>query len=57
MEQDGISVSVGISWRGDHCNMQEQLDEADRQMYQAKAAFYSSLDTDREKADDGDARC
>lgn len=49
MEQDGISVSIGISWRGNHCNIEEQLDEADKQMYQAKAAFYSSHDTDRRK--------
>ena len=47
MEQEGISVSIGISWRENHCNMAEQLDEADRQMYRAKAEFYRSLDTDR----------
>lgn len=50
MEQDGISVSVGISWRESHCNVEEQLDEADKQMYQAKAAFYSSHETDRRKS-------
>lgn len=49
MEQDGISVSVGISWRGSHCDIAEQLEEADREMYQAKAIFYSSRDTDRRK--------
>lgn len=49
MEQDDISVSIGISWKGSHCNIEEQFDEADRQMYQAKAAFYSSHDTDRRK--------
>lgn len=49
MEQDGISVSIGISWRGSHCNIEEQFEEADKQMYQAKAAFYSSHDTDRRK--------
>lgn len=51
MEQDGISVSVGISWRGSHCNFEEQFDEADIQMYQAKAVFYSSCETDRRKND------
>ena len=49
MNQDGISVSVGISWRESDCNFEEQFDEADKQMYQAKAAFYSSLDTDRRR--------
>lgn len=49
MEQDGISVSMGISWRGSHCNIAEQMEEADREMYQAKAIFYSSRDTDRRK--------
>ena len=49
MKKDGISVSVGISWRDSHCNVEEQLDEADRQMYQAKAIFYSSRDNDRRK--------
>ena len=49
MEQDDISVSVGISWKGSHCNIEKQFDEADRQMYQAKAAYYSSHDTDRRK--------
>lgn len=49
MEQDDISVSVGISWKGNHCNIEKQFDEADRQMYQAKAAYYSSHDTDRRK--------
>ena len=50
MKQDGISVSIGISWRTDHCSVEEQLEEADRQMYQAKAAFYSSKDMDRRKS-------
>lgn len=47
MMQDGISVSVGLSWRRNHCNIKEQFDEADRQMYQSKAAYYSSHETDR----------
>ena len=41
MEQDGISASVGISWRGSDCNIEAQLNEADKQMYRAKAKFYS----------------
>lgn len=50
MEQDGLSVSVGISWRDGGCSIEEQFDEADRQMYQEKAAFYSSGDRDRRKS-------
>lgn len=49
MEEDGISVSVGISWRGAGCSIEEQLDEADRQMYLEKAEFYSSQLHDRRK--------
>lgn len=46
MEQDGLSVSVGISWRNSNCNVKAQFDEADWQMYHDKAAFYSSQDAD-----------
>ena len=49
MEQDGISVSIGVSWRGGDCSIKEQLDEADRQMCRAKAEFYSSQEHDRRK--------
>lgn len=49
MAQDGISVSVGISWRCDHCNIKEQLDEADKRMYQSKAEYYSFSDHDRRR--------
>ena len=49
MEQDGISVSLGISWRCSRCNIKEQFDEADRLMYRAKAEFYSSYDNDRRR--------
>ena len=47
MAQAGVSVSVGISWRGSRCSKKEQFDEADRQMYQTKAIFYSSHNNDR----------
>lgn len=43
MSQDGISVSIGLSWRCDHCNVREQFDEADQQMYKSKAMFYNGL--------------
>lgn len=49
MEKEGISVSVGISWRCSRCNIKEQFDEADRQMYQTKATFYSLHDNDRRR--------
>lgn len=49
MAQDGISVSMGISWRCSRCNIKEQFDEADRLMYRAKAEFYSSYDNDRRR--------
>lgn len=45
MMRDGISVSVGISWRCGCCNIKEQFCEADRQMYQVKSRFYSSHGT------------
>lgn len=47
LAQDGVSVSVGLSWRSGCCNIKEQFDEADRQMYRAKARFYSSYEHDR----------
>ena len=50
MSQDGISVSVGISWRYGRCNIKEQFDEADRLMYRAKAEFYSSYVNDRRRS-------
>ena len=49
MVQDRISVSMGISWRRRNCNIKEQFDEADRLMYRAKAAFYSSSTNDRRR--------
>ena len=49
MAQDGISVSLGISWRCSRCSIKEQFDEADRLMYRAKAEFYSSYDNDRRR--------
>ena len=41
MEYDGISVSMGLSWRDRHCSVKEQFDEADSLMYQFKKNFYS----------------
>ena len=50
MAQDGISVSMGISWRCSRCSIKEQCDEADRLMYRAKAEFYSSYDNDQRQS-------
>ena len=40
LEREHISVSAGISWREGGCDARRQADEADRLMYEAKAAFY-----------------
>ena len=41
MEENGIPVAAGLSWRcGKECSCKEQFEEADRLMYQDKEAFY-----------------
>lgn len=47
MEENGISCSIGISWRSENCSIREQVEEADRLMYQQKRKFYSSRENDR----------
>lgn len=49
IEQDGLSSSVGICWRGCNCNIQEQFDKADKLMYQDKSRFYCAQGKDRRK--------
>lgn len=49
MKEDGISISVGISWRRSPCSFQEQFDEADKRMYDEKKKFYSIQEHDRRK--------
>ena len=49
MEQDGISISAGISWRSRNCNVMEQFDEADKLMYEAKHQYYSCKDRDHRR--------
>lgn len=49
MARHNISCSVGVSWRREGCSVQEQFDEADRRMYQAKRLFYSTKENDRRK--------
>lgn len=49
MESEGISASVGISWRDEHCHFSDQFDEADRRMYEEKADYYSQEERDRRR--------
>lgn len=47
--EEGISISAGISWRSLGCNIKEQVEEADRRMYEEKARFYSRKENNRRK--------
>ena len=47
MEQHAISCSVGASWREGNCDMKDQLEEADRLMYEEKQRYYNSPAHDR----------
>lgn len=49
IEQDGLSSSVGLCWRGSNCNIQEQFDAADKRMYENKTRFYLTQGNDRRK--------
>ena len=49
MQEDGISISAGRSWRALNCSIREQFDEADRQMYQVKTRFYRTRSTQRDR--------
>lgn len=40
LEAVQISCAVGSSWRRSHCSVEEQYEEADRQMYQEKRRYY-----------------
>ncbi len=44
MRNDDITIAVGMSWRGHDCSVMEQFDEADKRMYEDKAAFYRTHD-------------
>lgn len=46
LEDAGVNAAVGASWRGENCHVHVQVGEADRRMYQAKAAFYHSRKPD-----------
>ena len=47
MRQNGISCSIGLSWRGSDCNLKAQFIEAERQMYLDKQQFYQLHENDR----------
>lgn len=48
-KEEGINISAGISWRSRGCSIKEQMEEADRRMYQEKARFYSRAENNRRK--------
>lgn len=47
IKNDGIKISLGISWRDKNCNIKQQCDEADSQMYKEKAIYYNNLNRDK----------
>ncbi len=47
MKENSISCAVGISWRDKNCSIEEQVKEADFDMYKNKRQFYSSANTDK----------
>lgn len=49
MAEDEISCAMGFCWRNSGCSILEQYDEADQQMYQDKARFYSIQGNDRRR--------
>lgn len=48
LEEQGISISLGISWKGKDYNIATQLYEADKAMYSDKRAHYVKFDRRRE---------
>ena len=49
MEENHISTAHGVSWRSDHGNIEEQINEADRNMYLAKREFYARSENNRRR--------
>lgn len=43
LDAEQIGISVGVSWRAAPCDMEAQLDEADRRMYQERNASAPSV--------------
>ena len=40
MKAHHISIAVGLSFRSENCDVEEQFDEADKNMYEAKDQHY-----------------
>lgn len=40
MEQENISIAVGLSWRSVNCDVKEQINDADTLMYRDKLEFH-----------------
>lgn len=49
MIDNGISCSIGNSWRTENCDLKEQFDEADHDMYQEKKEYYCMSEHNRRK--------
>ena len=47
MAHNGISIAVGISWRGADKDIKAQFYEADKRMYEDKARYYRDEKHDR----------
>lgn len=49
MEKDEISIAAGTSWRGSHGDLDEQINEADKNMYAEKRRFYARAENNRRR--------
>ncbi|WP_276819215.1 diguanylate cyclase domain-containing protein [Mailhella massiliensis] len=49
MQKDNLSISAGVCWRSAPCDIDEQINEADKNMYLAKKDFYSRREHNRRK--------
>ncbi len=47
LTEDNISIAAGTSWRNTHGNLEEQINEADKNMYAEKRLFYARSENDR----------
>ncbi len=47
LAEDNISAAHGLSWRSEHGDIDEQINEADRNMYLAKREFYARKENNR----------
>lgn len=49
LSRGGIRISLGASWRGADRDLEAQVEEADRRMYEDKHRFYSNPANDRRR--------